>query len=42
MCSSPGCNAIATKSMGELSERVKIATFLRYLLARENVEVYYR
>lgn len=31
MCSSPGCNANATKSMGELSERVKVATFLRYV-----------
>lgn len=29
ICSSPGCNAYATKSMGDLSERVKTATFLR-------------
>ncbi|CAB1110412.1 unnamed protein product [Ectocarpus sp. CCAP 1310/34] len=36
ICSSPGCNAYATKRMGDLSERVKPATFLRSVYCDEH------
>eukprot|EP00752_Nemacystus_decipiens_P011970 g10611.t1 len=36
VCSSPGCNAYATKSMGELSDRVKLDTFRRSVYCKEH------